>query len=227
MAVDRAPQIDDRRKTTDADSDVDQPPSPGPAEGVGDDHTDSLARCSFQQGSQAMGRAVRIHGEQDCGTRCDVRSIDCGIGTDEPMCCLGDDEVAATSDDLRRLRLDEFPVRALIGDLDDSPFLFRHDLVRHHDDVVLDELLTAIVDGCEDHRGEVIARLDLWETFDREDAQVAHDGSQPRTASTHARPPSGGPSRVSAAMTSTPNSSPRPTSFASAVSTTSASRNPR
>ncbi len=87
-----------------------------------------------------MGGAVRVVGQEDHGPRLGIGAIHTGVGTDEPMLRLGDDQVTTTSHDRTRHFLDELPLELLLvaDHLPHRTFGLRDDLVGDHEHVPVD-----------------------------------------------------------------------------------------
>ena len=106
-----------RRSTTAAtpgapDGDVGHPLPPGPAEGVGHDHR-HLDAVAVSRAPSRMRRAERSGstGSRAAQPSLDVGQVDPGVGADEAVAGLGDEQVAAAAQHPHRLRLDECRLR--------------------------------------------------------------------------------------------------------------------
>ena len=91
-----------------------RPSPPWAAERVRDHDARARAPSRSRRASrEALGRGVRVLGEQRQEPGLHVRRVDAGVRADEAVACLGDHEVAAPGDDPRRLPLD--PRRAAVA----------------------------------------------------------------------------------------------------------------
>ena len=100
----------------------------------------------------------------------DVGEVDTGIGTDEPVTCLGDHEVTTTPQHAHRLRLDDaHSVGGVVGlDRHQAALGFGHDLLGDHDHVAVEK-----VHETGDDNGEIVAGADLAHSRDGEHDQSA------------------------------------------------------
>ena len=136
------------------------------SERVRDDDADLEATERPHGVADSPRRAVGIDRQKHGGPRLDVRQIDARVRADEPVARLGDDEVATTAQDPRRLGLGEPALRTGIGrvDRDDAALGLRHDLLGDDHDV-------ARLERC--GRGEQFAEPrpgdDLREPLDADD----------------------------------------------------------
>lgn len=140
----------------------------------------STPRCFFQGLAELCGTPVRVHGQEtDRVSAGDVGGVHAGVGADEAVAGLGDDDAAVHAHDAAALAEDNLdlarvlppPGRVLFskrGGLDgpkihEAPFGLAHDLVRHHEHVPGPQ---GAPDGPDDHLGQPVTGADLGEALD-------------------------------------------------------------
>ncbi len=79
----------------------------GAPEGVRDHDAHGDPEQSTEGCADPPRRAVGIEGQQGRGARVDVGEVDAGVGTDEPVARLGDEQLVAAAQDPHRLGLDQ------------------------------------------------------------------------------------------------------------------------
>src|SRR4051812_28800697 len=85
-------EINERRHASDSDRSIDETFPPDAPEGICDDDTATKGLC------QVAGRAIRIFGQKHDGViLLDVRLVNAGIGTNESMMRLADQDFTAHS----------------------------------------------------------------------------------------------------------------------------------
>ena len=89
-----APEVDDAGHAGDADGHVGDPAAPGATEGVGDDDPHRHPVPVEQRLADPAGRPVRVDGQQGRGPGVHVGQVHAGVGADEAMARLGDQQVA-------------------------------------------------------------------------------------------------------------------------------------
>ncbi len=84
--------------------------------------------------ADAARRPVRVDGEQRGGAGLDVGQIHTGIGADEPVAGLGDQQIVPAPEDANRFRLDQLLLghRVVGVDGDDPALSLGHHLLGHH-----------------------------------------------------------------------------------------------
>ena len=117
------------------------------------------------------GRSVGIVGEECCPPPVDVRQVDAGVGADEAVLGLADDQLAAAAEDTTRLALDNGLVAEWVGgiDLDHRALGLGDDLLGHDHHVVVLQ-----IDGGPDDGREIVGATDLADALDGEDLESAH-----------------------------------------------------
>ena len=126
-----------------------------------------------------MRRAERSEstGQEGGVAPLDVREVDAGVGADEAVGRLADDEVAAAAQDAHRLLLDERLVGERVVGVDGHQAVLglRHDLLGDDHDVAVGELgVVAEHGGLGDEPGQVGADGDLGDAVEAEDGESAH-----------------------------------------------------
>src|SRR5262249_50083943 len=147
------------------------------------------------------------------------REIDAGVGAHEPMLGLAHDEIAAPAENAHRLLFDQLLVRErVVGiDLDEATLRLGHDLLCHHDNVTV----TQVVGSSDDYLAKHVARPDLADAVDRNEL----DGHRSMTSLARAAASAGPCMIVGATTQRTPSASTLPACSASASSITSVETN--
>ncbi len=224
VVVGRAAQVLERREAGAADRDVHHAAAPRAAERVRDDDREPRAEPFRERRAQALGRGVRVLGQQRQEPGLHVRRVDAGVRAHQPVACLRDHEVATPGDDAPRLACD--PRRAILALGDHAPLGLRHDLLGHRHDVAVAN--AEPLERFREERGEVVARANLGHALDRVDLDrgAAHaTRSSAKRASASARASS--VITVSVTPTRTPVAAIRFESARSTSSITHAPRRPR
>ena len=107
VGVGGAPKVEDRADARTAEGDVGETATPRPAERVGHDDRDVDAGARPDAVAQAAGRSIGVVGKEHDPAVLDVRPVDAGVGADEAVLRLADDELAAPAQHSHRLALDE------------------------------------------------------------------------------------------------------------------------
>ena len=155
----------------------------------------SLTRPGADGVAEAAGGAIGILGEQGGEAGVDVGEVDAGVGADEAVPGLADDEIATAPQDPHRLAGDDVAVAPRVVGIDrhQAALGLRHDLLGHDDDVAVAQRGRRVGRrGVDDHRGEVVSRSDLGDAIDAEDLEPPHHIAQPRPvwrAPARRRPP--------------------------------------
>ena len=148
------------------------------------------------------------------------RSI-AGVGADEPVLGLADDEVAAAAEDPHRLPLDDRLVRPGVVGVDplELPLGLGDDLLGHDDDVAVGQRgVVAAGRGLDDHPGEVVAGRDLGHPEDREHLEARHATAASTPAARRGGDVGVAHDRVGARRSARPSASTAAASSASASS---------
>ena len=137
----RALEVDDCRHSRTPDRDIGDPAPPRPAERVRDDHADIDAERVAERRPESPRREVGVLGEERGGPVGHVGKVDAGVGADEPVPCLADDELTATAQDPHRFPFDQcgLGLGVRVIELDQPPFGLRDDLLGHHEDITVPE----------------------------------------------------------------------------------------
>ena len=144
-----------RRPDTGAtDGDIGDTATPRATKGVADDDGDVVAVRARRRSRIRVDRSLSTGSRRL--TPLDIRQIDAGVGADEAVFSLRDDEFAAAAQDANRFRLDQRLVRQRIGrvDIDEATLGLRHDLLG--DDEAVAVLKVSVVGGG-DQFGEIVA----------------------------------------------------------------------
>ena len=114
VRVGASAQIEDGREARDADRNVDEASSPRPTERVGDHDGDRRPGRSFELHPEAMSGPIGVDRQEDGVPVGNIGPIDAGIGTDESVFGLGDDEISAAAQDRSCLTFGQLPVRVVV-----------------------------------------------------------------------------------------------------------------
>src|SRR5690606_31970392 len=171
--------------------------------------------------TEPTGRAIRVLGKQHRGAGDGVGSVHSGVGADEAVTGLGDHEWAAPAKHPHRLSFHQSAVAVgtVVLEFHHRPLRLGHDLVGHHDDVVVNG--THGGESIDQLTGEVVARGYLPDPLDGFDL----DSHRRRILSASVSASSAEFMRVGSGLTST---SGRSSSWSaeSAMSITSSSSSP-
>ena len=117
---------------------------------------------------QPPGRLVGVHRQQAHLAGLEVGGIDAGVGADEAVPGLGDDQSAPAAHDPGRLHLgDRMPgIDVVGGDLPDPALGLRHDLVGDDEHVVVRQFNARCGGGRDDEGAEVRSRRHLRDPDD-------------------------------------------------------------
>ena len=167
-----APQVDHRGDAGAADGHVGDAPSPGPPEGIGDQH----ARLRTGSGSDAVADAARrtvgIGRQQRREPLLDVAEIDARVGAHETVARLRYHQVAPAAQHPHRLGLHHRLVACRIARIDRGETVLglrHHFLGDHHTVVVTQPVLSGRLD---DHHRQVVTRAHLADPDDRQHLQA-------------------------------------------------------
>src|SRR5207302_1255949 len=138
--IERASKVDDGGDAGAAQRDVDHAPPPGPAEGVGHHDGHPTPGAGDQGVADVAGRAGGVDGQQGGGTLVDVGQVDPGVGADEALARLADDQFVAPPQDPHRLTFDQLPAGILVGHGLQAVLGLGHDLLGDDDDVAVLEV---------------------------------------------------------------------------------------
>ena len=185
VVVGPAAPVLDRLQSGDADRDVALADPPGAAERVGDHDSGGDSGQLSEAVSQDLCRLVGVDREHhDRVLARDVGRVDAGVGADEAVVGLADQDAADRADQLLRLvehDLDVARVLVVLGgelvrelarmhvvQVPDASLDLRHGLVGDHDDIPVVQRPRRLA-GCErrlDQRREVVVGLQLREAGD-------------------------------------------------------------
>ena len=151
------------------------PAAPGTAEGVGDDDGDLDAERVLEPGSDPPSRSIRVVGQQRGRALGDVGQVDTGVGADEAVARLADDEVAASAQNPNRLLGDERELCVgVVVDGHQPAFGLGDDLLRDDDDVTVTQSVAVRArwrEGICDQAREIVTGCHLADAGDREDEE--------------------------------------------------------
>ena len=164
--------------------------TPGPPESIGDDYGNVRPGSLLDATAYGGGRAIGIFGqERDEALRADVGGVDAGVGADEPMLRLGDEDWSALADDAIALAENELDEARVLLRLDgQTPRLGgRSNAVQRHDTAfrLRDNLLSndnnvagldagVLTRSLDDQGGQVVVLTDFRQAEKRDDADFGH-----------------------------------------------------
>src|SRR5207248_4644332 len=180
--VGRTPEVDDGSDARAAEGDVDEAAAPGAAEGVGYDDGHPPTGTGLDGIPDVAGRPVGVDGQQGGHSLVDVRDVDAGVGADEAVRGLGDQQLVAAAQDAHRLPLDEPEAIVVVDDLFQTTLCLRDDLLGDHDHVAVLHLR-----ALEDEIGDLVAGAHLRQPHDGEDAD--HPSRTTRASAAASRTP--------------------------------------
>ena len=174
VVVGAAAVIGDRAHPGQPDGRVGLAQPPGPPEGVGDHDHDVGPGQLAEPGPQGGGGGVGVGRGQDQAVAAGVGRVDEGVGANDAMPVLGDDQVAAPGDDPDGLGRDGGlrdgePRLRVGGQLDQAALGLGHDLRGDGEHVAVGQREPGRLDPGEQERGQVVARPDLGQAGQRRD----------------------------------------------------------
>ncbi len=200
--------VNDWLETGDADGDVGEALAPGTAKGVGDEHGHVGAGAVGDLLAQAARGGVGIAGQQRHPAGGDVRRIDAGVGADEAMMRLDDNQSRCRrarihADDAAALLQDDFNQPGVFlereseraresggfdgGELDEAVFSLGDDFLRNDEHVAVGEGHSAVGSGLAQQLREWCARGQFREAAEGVDLQFLRGGAGGRLRSRRGR----------------------------------------
>lgn len=189
--------VNGRLETGDADGDVGEALAPGAAKGVGDEHGHVGAGASGDLLAQAARGGVRVARQQRRPAGGDVRRIDPGVGADEAVMRLDDNQsrcrrAGIHADNAAALLQDDFhQPRVFVerkrqraregggfdaGELDEAAFRLGYDFLRNDEHIAVGEGHSAVGSGLAQQLRQRRARVQFREAGEGADLQFFRAG---------------------------------------------------